>query len=329
MFNIVQRRKWFFIFSGLVILAGVIAMGISIATYPEHSPVRLSIDFIGGSLLELEFKPLPGTTPSGQITEEMLTSTLTQFGLRDIRIQRVSEVGVTGTNRWQIRSNYVDNDTTNMLKAGLDAMAKPLSLQLDQDTLRTNQVTPTVGSEVTRAALVATIAASIAVLGWIVYSFRGIAGSFRYGVCAVLAMLHDILVMVGIMSIMGLVFKWEADSLFLTGLLTVVGYSVQDTIVVFDRIRENSAKHRGEPYEMIINRSIMETIQRSLALQLVVAFVLVALFLMGGDSIRQFVGVLLIGLLSGTYSSTFVAVPLLVAWDEGQLPFVNRAVARA
>jgi preprotein translocase subunit SecF len=137
-------------------------------------------------------------------------------------------------------------------------------------------------------------------------------------------MIHDILIMIGIMSIMGLLAGWEADALFLTGLLTVVGYSVQDTIVVFDRIRENAARHRGEPYEMIINRSIMETIQRSLSMQLVVAFVLVSLFLIGGASIHQLVGILLIGLLSGTYSSTFVAIPLLVAWDEGQLPFINR-----
>jgi preprotein translocase SecF subunit len=126
------------------------------------------------------------------------------------------------------------------------------------------------------------------------------------------------------MSLMGLLFGWEADALFLTGLLTVVGYSVQDTIVVFDRIRENSARHRGEPYEMIVNRSIMETFSRSISMQVVVAFVLVSLFLMGGGSIRQFVGVLLIGLLSGTYSSTFTAIPLLVAWENGQLPFIGR-----
>jgi preprotein translocase subunit SecF len=135
--------------------------------------------------------------------------------------------------------------------------------------------------------------------------------------------------MTGAMSLMGLLFGWEADALFLTALLTVVAWSVQDTIVVFDRIRENSARHRGEPYEMIVNRSILETFQRSISMQVVVAFVLVALFLIGGDTIRQFVGVLMIGLLSGTYSSTFVAIPLLVAWDEGQLPLVNRAAARA
>jgi preprotein translocase SecF subunit len=336
MFNIVQRRKWFFLFSGILILAGLVSMAISIATYPEHSPVRLSIDFVGGSLLEMEFKPLPNTQPSGAITEATLTQILSSFGAKDIRIQRLGEVGATGTNRWQVRTNYLDNETTEKIKTALDSAAKPFGLQLDRDTLRFNQVTPTVGSEVTRAAVVAVVVASFAVLGWIVWAFRGVSDSFRYGACAVLAMIHDILVMVGAMSIMGLLFGWEADALFLTGLLTVVGYSVQDSIVVFDRIRENSARHRGEPYEMIVNRSIMETFSRSISMQVVVAFVLVSLFLLGGGSIRQFVGVLLIGLLSGTYSSTFTAIPLLVAWEHGQLPFVNRnrersrsAVARA
>jgi preprotein translocase SecF subunit len=332
MFNIVQRRKWFFLLSGLLILAGLIAMAISVATYPEHSPVRLSIDFVGGSLLELEFKPIPGQQPTGAVTEDMLANVFREFGLKDIRIQRLGQVGQTSTNRWQIRTNFIEQETTEKIKNALDATGKPLGLQLDRDTLRSNQVTPTVGSEVTRAAVIAVIVASGAVLAWIVWAFRGIHDSFRYGVCAVLAMLHDVLIMVGAMSIMGLLFGWEADALFLTGLLTVVGYSVQDTIVVFDRIRENSARHRGEPYEMIINRSIMETIQRSLSMQLVVAFVLVSLYLMGGSSIRQFVGVLLIGLLSGTYSSTFTAIPLLVAWEEGQIPLISRprtAAARA
>jgi preprotein translocase SecF subunit len=334
MFNIVQRRKWFFLFSGVLILAGLISMGISIATYPEHSPIRLSIDFVSGSLVEVEFKPIPGQQQTGTVTEDTIRGVFQQYGMKDVRIQRLQEVGATGSNRWQIRTNDIAQDaaTSEQIKNALDNVAKPLGLQLDRSNISWNQVSPTVGSEVTRAAVIAVIVASVAVLGWIVWAFRGIPDSFRYGVCAVLAMIHDVLIMVSAMSIMGLVFGWEADSLFLTGLLTVVGYSVQDTIVVFDRIRENSARHRGEPYDMIINRSIMETIQRSLSMQLVVAFVLVSLFLMGGSSIRQFVGVLLIGLLSGTYSSTFVAIPLLVAWEHGQLPFVNRprtATARA
>ena len=324
MFNIVQRRKWFFLFSGFLIVAGLIAMGISLSTYPEHSPVRLSIDFLGGSLFELQFTPIADAKVTGAVTEDMVTRVFRDFDLKDIRIQRLGESGAAGSSGWQVRTNFITNETSDKIRTALNDMAKPIGLQLDTTRSRSNQVSPTVGGEVTNAALIAVIVASLAVLVWIALAFRGVAGAFRYGVCAVIAMLHDILIMIGIMSIMGLLAGWEADALFLTGLLTVVGYSVQDTIVVFDRIRENAARHRGEPYAMIVNRSIMETIQRSLSLQLVVAFVLVSLFLMGGMSIHQLVGILLIGLLSGTYSSTFVAIPLLVAWDEGQLPFVNR-----
>ena len=117
---------------------------------------------------------------------------------------------------------------------------------------------------------------------------------------------------------------WEVDALFLTAMLTVVGFSVQDSIVVFDRIRENQPKYRHEDYETIVNRSVLETIHRSLATQLNAIFVMVAILLFGGATIKQFIAILLIGLLSGTYSSIFTAVPLLVSWEKGELPFVGR-----
>jgi preprotein translocase SecF subunit len=157
-----------------------------------------------------------------------------------------------------------------------------------------------------------------------VIAFRKIPNAFRYGVCAVLAMLHDVLVVSSVMSLAGLLFGWEVDALFLTALLTVVGFSVQDTIVLFDRIRENIPKYLGEPYETIVNRSILETIHRSLATQLNAFFIMVAILLFGGETIKQFIAILFIGLLTGTYSSIFTAVPLLVAWEKGEIPFVNR-----
>lgn len=321
MFNIVQRRRWFFLFSGIVIIAGLISMGISIATYPEHTPLRLSIDFLGGSLFEVSFQPIDSTKPVTPINETQITQAFTRFNTQDVRVQ---QLGKPEDYHWQVRSGYI-NDTANaQIQDELNTTAKNLNLQINVDALHVTQVSPTIGSEVTKAAIIAVIVASIFVLGWIVFAFRQVPNAFRYGACAVLAMIHDVLVMTGIMSIMGLLFKWEADALFLTALLTVVGYSVQDTIVVFDRIRENAARHRGEPYEMIINRSILETLQRSISMQLVVAFVMLSLLLLGGESVRQFVAILLIGLLSGTYSSTFTAIPLLVAWDKGQLPLVRR-----
>ena len=334
MFNIIQRRNYFFLLSGIIIVAGLIAMGISISTYPEHSPVRLSIDFVGGSLIDFQFDAVAGKQPTGQIDEAFITSAFADI-TTDVRIQRLGvAVGLSDTsqstnqslNRWEVRTVNLTNDQLNTIKASLDTKAQAIGYQLDNPSFSAKLVSATVGSQVTGAALIAVIVAIAIVLGWIVYAFRQIPDSFRYGVCAILALIHDVLVMTGVMSIMGLVFRWEADSLFLTGLLTVVGYSVQDTIVVFDRIRENAARHRGEPYEMVVNRSIMETLGRSISMQLVVGFVMISLFLMGGSSIRQFVGVLLIGLLSGTYSSTFTAIPLLVAWNEGQLPFTQKTV---
>jgi preprotein translocase SecF subunit len=329
MFNFVQRRKLYYLFSGLLILISFIAMGISMSRYPERSPVRLGIDFLGGSLYELQFVPSGDTAPTGQLTESMLTTAFNNFTVNDARIQRLGDASNISDQRWQVRSGLVNSESTEALKDALDAAAAPLGLKLNRDGLRTVEVSPTVGAEVTRAALIAVIVGGIVVTGFIMFAFRKVPNALRYGICAVLAMIHDIIILVGAMSIMGLLFGWEADSLFITAVLTVVAYSVQDSIVVFDRIRENSTRHRGEPYELIVNRSIMETVQRSITTQMLVVFVLLSLLLMGGTSIRPFVGVLLIGLISGTYSSLFVGIPLLVSWQRGELPILSRGAAQA
>jgi preprotein translocase SecF subunit len=186
-------------------------------------------------------------------------------------------------------------------------------------------VSPAIGGEVTRAALVAVGVAAVIILFYIMFSFRQVANSLRFGACAVIAMLHDLLVIFGFIAIMGLLVGWEVDALFLTAALTVAGFSLQDTIVVFDRIRENSRKRPNEDFELLVNRSIMETIHRSLVTQLNAMFVLVAVLLFGGASIRPFIAVLFVGLLSGTYSSLFNAVPLLVAWEKNEIPLLRRA----
>ncbi len=321
MFNFVQRRKWYFLFSAVLILISLVAMGISVATYAEHSPVRLSIDFLGGSLFELQFKPIPDTATNGAVTESMLRTVFDPFTGGNIGVQRLGE----GGNRWQIRTGFMDDETSERVKAALDEAAKPLGFQLDRAALRTNQVSPTIGAEVGRAAAIAVVVASIVVIGFIVIAFRRVPHAIRYGVCAIIAMIHDILVLVGAMSILGLALGWEADSLFLTAMLTVVAYSVQDSIVVFDRIRENTVRRRGEPYELIVNRSVIETVQRSIMTQVLIGLVLVSLILMGGTTIRPFVSVLLVGLISGTYSSLFIGIPLLVSWDKGELPLLSRS----
>lgn len=321
MINFVKRRRLYYLISAIVIGAGLVAMFLSTRTYPDRSIVRLSVDFLGGSIFEVHFDPVEGQTAQ-EVDGLELTRVFEEAGLTDISTQRL---GLTDTLNWQVRTGFVGNNPellqTLTEKLREFAAGHGLSFNEAQFTENQSSVSPIVGGEVTTAALVATLAASVLVLFWIAWAFRGIKHTLRYGVCALLAMLHDVLVMVGAMSILGLAVGWQADALFLTGLLTVVGYSVQDTIVVFDRIRENETRHRGEPYEMIVNRSVTETIQRSLMTQIAVVFVLLALFLAGGGPIHQFVGVLAIGLVSGSYSSLFVAVPLLVSWERNEFPF--------
>ncbi len=314
MFNIVKHRKYYFLFSGLVIVPGIVAMIYSAITF--GTPVQLGIDFVGGSLFELQF--------NGPATEEQIRDVFAQFDLTDIVLQQLVPIGaVTGAevSRWQARTAFIEPEATEDIKRALSEQIAPL----DEAATSVAQVTPTIGAEVTQAAIVAVIVATGVILVFIVWAFRQVPNAFRYGVCAIVAMIHDILVVMGVMSILGLAFGWQVDALFLTAMLTVLGYSVQDSIVVFDRIRENSHRRRGEPYEILVNRSVLETIHRSLATQLNAFFVMAAILLFGGETIKQFVAILFIGLASGTYSSIFNAVPLLVAWENGEIPLLRGA----
>ncbi len=333
MFNFAQRRHLYFLISAMVIIPGVIAMIISFVQY--GSPVRLSIDFTGGTLMEVSLVD--------NVSEQAVRDTLAEFGLKDYVVQRLDPIPadeIEGAfdqagSRWQLR--FEETDRIEELKAfmrdpsRLGEFWSPKSVEEDparEAALITSSVSATVGKEVTRAAVIATLAVAVIILGFIVLAFRRVPHAFRYGACAIAAMFHDILVTMGIMSILGLLFDWEAGALFLTAVLTVVGYSVQDSIVVFDRIRENIPKYRDEDYETVVNRSVLETMHRSLATQLNAVFVMVAILLFGGETIKQFIAIMLIGLMSGTYSSIFNAVPLLVAWEKGEIPFVNREAKR-
>lgn len=298
MFDLVGKRYWYFLISALIIIPGLVAMGFSTARY--GSPVRLSIDFTSGSLLEVEFER---SVQPGEVRE-----VVERAGILDPTVQTVGD-GRTVV----IRSKPITAETKLVVEEALQGRFGGLTEH------RFDTVGPTIGREVTRAAGAAVAAASLAILAYIVFAFRRVPNAARYGICALISMVHDILVALGLFSMMGLVLGWEADALFLTALLTVLGFSVQDTIVVFDRIRENVPKRRGEPYELIVNRSLLETLHRSLATQLNAIFVMIAILFFGGATIRQFIAVLLIGMISGTYSSIFTAVPLLVVWENGEL----------
>lgn len=306
MFNIVEKRRLFFLLSAFVIVPGLLIMIYS--TITTGGPFRLSIDFLGGSIYELKFE-------DEGANEGNIRDVFAAIGDDNVIIQRIGSVE---DHQWSIRAGFHDTDTTNDIVARLNELST-----LDRDSFRVETVSATVGQEVTRSALAAVAVGALVITGFIVIAFRQVPNAIRYGVCAIAAMLHDILVVTGVMSLMGLLLGWEIDALFLTAVLTVVGFSVQDSIVVFDRIRENIPKHLGEPYETIVNRSIWETIHRSLATQLNAFFIMIAILLFGGETVKQFIAILFIGLLSGTYSSIFTAVPLLVAWEKGEIPFLS------
>ncbi|MEO6457852.1 MAG: protein translocase subunit SecF [Chloroflexia bacterium] len=177
---------------------------------------------------------------------------------------------------------------------------------------------PTIGSELLGRAFLAIAAASLAILIYLTIVFRKVPNAFRYGVCAIIALLHDVLVVIGVFAILGILFGIEIDALFITAMLTVIGFSVHDTIVVFDRVRENILKRRFDNFGDVVNYSLVQTLARSINTSITVVLTLFALYLLGGASIHNFVLALLIGIISGTYSSIFNASMLLVIWENGE-----------
>ncbi len=193
------------------------------------------------------------------------------------------------------------------VRRALEAKFGPIA---EQESL--SSVGAVVSSDLITQALILILVGAIGILLWITYRFR----DFKMGVCALVALLHDILVVVGIFAILGTLIGMQIDSLFVTAMLTVIGFSVHDTIVVFDRVRENRSRHAGESFEAIVNHSILQTVGRSITTSLTVVITLLALLLFAGEAIGTFVLALLLGIISGTYSSIFNASPLLVVWHN-------------
>jgi preprotein translocase SecF subunit len=298
MFNIVEKRRWYFLIAGLAILLGIAAMVVSTVRF--GSPVRLSIDFTGGSLFVFHF--------DGPADEAAVRAVLADHGLSEAIVQRL---GREEENTWQVRTREAAANEVRDLLNDMEARVAPLN----RDLLTYETVSPMVGGEVTRAAVIALLVSATIIIAFIWWSFRRVPHAFRYGVAAITAMLNAVFIAFGFYALMGVLSGWEVDALFLTALLTVTAFSVQDTIVVFDRIRENLPRYRNEPFERVVNRSILETIHRSLATQLNAIFVMIAIILFGGETIRPFIATMLVGLVAGTLSSIFVAVPLVVAWE--------------
>ena len=291
--NIVKNKKWFFLLSAIVIITGVISLILF--------GLKFSIDFTGGSKLEFQISNVKSQTSNKNISEVLDSE--------KIKVHKIEKVS---GDTFKVQTNPIEQDKKNEIVSELDKLGK-----ITEKSFET--VGPTIGRETQENAVKAVIVASIAITAYIAFAFRKVSNpvsSWKYGVCAIAALLHDLLIVVGIFSILGRFLNIEVDSLFITALLTVMGFSVHDTIVVFDRIRENLRKNFNLKFEEVVNNSLLETLNRSLNTSLTVVMVLFALLLFGGESIRWFVVALLIGIISGTYSSIFNASQLLVAWYE-------------
>jgi len=291
MLNIVKRRYLYFAISLLVIIPGMIAL--IVWGFP------LAIDFTGGSLLDIHFDS--GAVPASSDVLQLYS----EYGFNDAQVQTAEG------NSLIIRSKSMDEATRGEIVSQMEQRFNTtITVQ------RFDSVGPSVGQEVATRAAGAVGLAALGIMFYITYAFRGVQHAFRYGVSAILAMLHDVAVVVGVEAILGHFLGWEVDALFLTALLTVIGFSVHDSIVVFDRIRENANIYRRLPYETVVNHSIVQTLDRSINTQLTVMLTLLSLALFGGVTIRHFVIILLVGVFSGTYSSIFNAAPILVVWEN-------------
>lgn len=286
-----MRYKWlYFAISILVLIPGIF----SLLKYG----LRLSIDFTGGTLIEIQTR--------SAISADKITSVIKQQGIEVSSVQNSSE------NVYLLRLKQIDSKKNETLKTELN---KNLEGAFER---RFETVGPVVGAELAQKSLIAIAVASICIILYIAWSFRHIPkpySAWKFGVSAVVALLHDVFVVVGIFSLLGHFERVEVDALFVTAVLTVIGFSVHDTIVVFDRIRENLPKLPKAPFSAVVDYSLTETIGRSLNTSITVLLTLTALLLFGGDTIRWFVVALLVGITSGTYSSIFNAAPLLVIWE--------------
>ena len=294
MFDIIGRRKWFFLLSTVILVPGTLAL--------MAWGLRLGIDFTGGSLIEVSF--------AQSVPIEQLRDAVARHGL-DASI--VTTQDPRGGSSFIVRTKEIDTPQKNAL---LDALSAQLGAATED---RFESVGPTIGRETARGATLAVATASALILLYLWWAFRQVPKPWRYGACAVFALVHDALLVLGLWAIFGRLFALEVDALFVSGMLAVIGFSVNDTIVVFDRVRENVSRYPAEPFERVVNFSLTQTLDRSLITGLTAMFTLTALLVLGGPTIRNFVLVLLVGMISGTYSSIFNASCLLVSWETGEL----------
>ncbi len=290
MMDIVGKRPWFFLISGVLIVISIISLAVF-----RFTP---SIDFTGGTLLTLKFEE--------PVDYNAFVDKMNEMGYGEAVIQ------ITGQTQFDVRTKEtIENQET--LVATLSATFGKLT-----DTPEVYSLAPTQGANTTRNAAIAVAIAMVGMLIYVTYAFRKMPSSFRWGTCFVLAMLHDILVTMGLFSLLGHFLGWQVDLMFITGILAIVGVSLDNTIVVFDRMRENQKNGVSPDFAVVVNRSQIETLGRSLNTSITILITCIALMLFVGGSIQNFIIALVIGLVAGTFDSVFVAPGLLVVWDNGK-----------
>lgn len=293
--NLMSLRKLYFAISLFFLIPGMISLLLF--------GLKPAIDFTGGSLLEIKLIELADHQVDQEdpplIDKEALKQSLAA-------IYEIGSIQESGKNQYIIRGKDINNETKNQVVKIINDQYGAV------EELRFETVGPTLGRELLIKTLIAIIIVSIMITLYVWRQFN----ELKYGVCATLAMFHDSLILIGCFSLLGHFFEVEVDVLFVTAVLTTLSFSVHDTIVVFDRIRELRKKHFRLDFQTITNIAVLETLGRSINNSMTIIMMLLALVLLGGETIRWFAVALLIGSITGTYSSTFTATPLLLVWEE-------------
>jgi len=300
------KRKWFFIASGVLLLLCIVFI-------LPVGPFGLTwgVEFTSGSSLTVVFE-------NDDVTQADLLAEMAALGHSEAVIQK------TEANEFIIRLNTLEESVqdpdTGKTVSELELIHTTLEDKFGElDIPSSYGISPSLSKSVARNATIAVIVASIAMIIYIAWAFRKLMHSVRYGFCAVLGLVHDVIVVLGIYAILGNAFPLEVNMMFIAGILTVIGYSINNTIVVFDRIRENFLKNPNAPIEETFNRAITETLSRNINTSFLVLLVCVALLALGGDTIRDFMVILTVGVIVGTYSSIAIATALLIEWEKGSL----------
>jgi preprotein translocase subunit SecF len=315
MFDFVRNRRIFYVLSLVLHVPGIISLVLPGGLNP-------GIDFTSGTIMTIQF--------DNPVDQNKLRQSFAQLGHNEAIVQQSS-----GANTFVIRTRPLEQ-AQQTSSGDLGTSERQTIEQTLTDSygplqiLNLDQVSPLIAAEIVRYAVLAVVAASVCILLYLWWAFNKVTHPLRYGATAIVALLHDALIVLGIFSILGRLFpaEIELESTFFVAILTVIGFSVHDTIVVFDRIRENFIRRAGDTFEDVVNHSLAQTLTRSLNTSLTVILTLIVLMLFGGITIRTFVLALLIGITTGTYSSIFVASMLLVSWHIGELrwlwPFRGR-----